>query len=162
MNPDLGRDPTLGSALPFDCCSEIDGPEPLYVFAHADTISARNGDVKLALRQMNETFGRWLQGHLDRKRWKQADLVHSTGASRTAVSDWINGNKLPDPQSVRKICHALDASVEEAFRVLGWLDTPTALTPAQADLIETIRRRNISDQTARTLLATLNAMEPRE
>jgi hypothetical protein len=38
----------------------------------------------------------------------------------------------------------------------------TALTPAQADLIETIRRRNISDQTARTLLATLNAMEPRE
>lgn len=162
MNPDLSRDPPLASSLPFDCLSECGGPESPLLFAHADTISADKGDVKLVLHEMSEAFGRWLQGHLDRKRWKQADLVHATGASRTAVSDWVNGNKLPDPISAKKIASALDASAEEAFRVLGWLDTPTSLTPAQADLIETIRRRNISDMTAQTCIAVINQLEPKE
>lgn len=43
--------------------------------------------------------------------------------------------------------------------MLGWLDTPTSLTPAQADLIETIRRRNISDFVANTALNMIVQMD---
>jgi transcriptional regulator with XRE-family HTH domain len=109
-----------------------------------------------------EHFGSWLQHRLDLKRMRQADLARATGTSTGLISHWIQGSRRPTPESVVQICRALDASVEEAFRALGWFDEPTADTPAQADLIATIRRRNINDVTARAMIAMIGHMEPSE
>lgn len=125
-------------------------------------VSATTLSTSVHAMYSGQDFGRWLQHRLDLKEMRQADLARVTDTTPGVVSHWIKGTRRPEPESVVRVCHALDASVEEAFRVLGWLDTPTPLTPAQADLIETIKRRNISDLTATTLLATLNAMEPKE
>lgn len=48
-------------------------------------ISASHDSVKLLLRAMDETFGHWLQRRLDRRGWRQADMVRALGVSRSAV-----------------------------------------------------------------------------
>jgi len=88
-----------------------------------------------------ESFGIWLQRRLDGKQgWNKAELARRSGLSATSIGDWINGKKLPDPVSVKKLADALGADVLGAYRVLGWLDEPTADSPFQADLIAKIRK----------------------
>lgn len=90
---------------------------------------------------------------------RQADLARATGTSTGLISHWIQGSRRPTPESVVAVCEALDASVEEAFRAIGWFDQPSADTPAQSDLIATIRRRNISDVVANSALAMIVQMD---
>lgn len=136
---DLSREPRSGALLPIKRVAQVRGG---YVSSvHVDHCTTSSDTTQYPSDEMaTDAFSDWLTGRMERKGWNQSDLSVAAGIHKANISAWIRGRNRPSPEQIRALCSALDASAEEAFRVLGWLDTPTSLTPAQADLIETIRR----------------------
>lgn len=94
-------------------------------------------------------------------------LASQVDRSPTLLNDFELGRKSnpPDPDLMASIAAALDWPERSQLEYWGYdmgTQEGVELTPAQADLIETVKRRKISDLTAMTLMATLNAMEPKE
>ncbi|MEY8356921.1 helix-turn-helix transcriptional regulator [Lachnospiraceae bacterium 54-53] len=43
---------------------------------------------------------------------KQKDIVESSGISKAALSNYLNGNRIPDTEAIYKISKELDISIE--------------------------------------------------
>ena len=43
---------------------------------------------------------------------KQVDIIRETGISKTAISNYVNGNRIPDTLSIYKLSQALETSIE--------------------------------------------------
>lgn len=130
--PGLGSDPTLCAPLGLDDEFQTGGA---VVFFHEDTLSRSVETVKYTVAVDELSFGRWLQRQLDRRQWSQADLVRAGGFSRSAVSEWVRGGRVPDPASCDLIadpvygefgtgwyCPALSPRFDESWHaVVCWL-----------------------------------------
>jgi len=72
---------------------------------------------------MNEIFSRNLRNALYLAGMTQAELARAVATSETSVSNWINGNVVPRPKMVDKICTALrckrdDLMVDKTQKIL--------------------------------------------
>ena len=64
-------------------------------------------------KDIRQVFARNLRYRLDSKKRTQADLSRAVGVSQTSVSHWINGEILPRPKMVEKICAYLVCSADD-------------------------------------------------
>lgn len=61
----------------------------------------------------SEIFGRNLRNRLDARNRTQADLARHLNVTPTAVSRWVNGDAMPRPNMVDRICSYLNCNVED-------------------------------------------------
>lgn len=54
-----------------------------------------------------EEFGRRLETLMREKGWRQAELARRSGLMRNAISVYLRGDSLPNPESLDKLAHAL-------------------------------------------------------
>lgn len=79
---------------------------------------------------------------------KQVDIIKTTGISKTAISNYVNGNRVPDTMSIYKLSKVLNVSIE-------WLLTGeetvvhndnSDMTGDESDMIAKFRALEYEDQ----------------
>ena len=68
-----------------------------------------------------EDFGSWLQKELDKRDWKQANLVHA-GVNSGYLSRVLSGLRNPGPSLCRQVARALNLPESEVFERAGLLE----------------------------------------
>lgn len=139
-------DPALSPPLVLNRRLEI-GRRNKSLFSHEDILSSREDLVKHSVPMTSHDFGRWLAKQLDRRDWKQADLVERGRFSRTAVSNWINGHRLPDPKSCDLIADVLNVDRDLVLALAGHRSPEVELAPDDpaTTIISMVRRVDWSD-----------------
>lgn len=90
------------------------------------------------MEQSFEGFGGRVQKILDENGLKQADLASLSGLSRTAISQYITGKRMPDSISAYKISQVLNVSMD--WLVSGKITTGTTILSSNENrIIEKIR-----------------------
>lgn len=59
-----------------------------------------------------QTFATWLQRHLLRREWTQADFARRLNVSPQVVSKWILAQRIPDPASCDRIADVLGVDLD--------------------------------------------------
>lgn len=65
------------------------------------------------------TFGSWLESQLVRREMSQSDLARKLETSTSTVSNWVNGQRIPSPESCDKLADVFGVSVDEVLGVAG-------------------------------------------
>lgn len=60
-------------------------------------------------------FGSNVKFYLNKNRMSQADFYRALNSSSGAVSDWINGNKLPGTETIERIAELFHVPISELF-----------------------------------------------
>jgi transcriptional regulator with XRE-family HTH domain len=66
-------------------------------------------------------FAQWLNEELQRRGWRQADLVRATGISRAGISLLTSGQIRPAPQTVMQLSRVFKVSPDFIMRKVGYL-----------------------------------------
>lgn len=90
------------------------------------------GDILLDAKMIGERIKEKLTEH----GYKQKELIEKTGISKAAISNYMNGNRVPDTESVLKISNILETSVEW---LLTGRTTNENLTPEEKNIINAYR-----------------------
>lgn len=105
-------------------------------------------------QSMNEIFSHNLRNLLYLSGKTQVELAKGIGISEVSVSNWINGNAVPRPNTVDKICAFLkckreDLMVDRSQRVLlapeDYLASEMTNHPELYDLFNAILKMNSQD-----------------
>ena len=65
---------------------------------------------------METRFGRWLLEELRKRNWSQNELGRRAGLTSGTISNAINGQRVPTPDTLKAISSALKVSKEKVFR----------------------------------------------
>lgn len=68
---------------------------------------------------MSESFSAWLQRQLDRREWSQADFARRAKVSTGLVSNWLAGERRPNPSSCDRIADVFLVDVDEVLAIAG-------------------------------------------
>lgn len=68
-------------------------------------------------------FPFYLKNLIDRKKLNQSQVATYAGVSVSAVSLWLSGKRLPEPENLRKIAPVLGVSIEELMQNAGYLES---------------------------------------
>jgi transcriptional regulator with XRE-family HTH domain len=95
-------------------------------------------------------FGEWLRKQLQRREWSQADFVRRGQFSRTAVSDWILGKRIPDPRSSDLIADVLGVDRDEVLALAGHRepDEPIEADDPRRELLTLVRMLRVTPDRA--------------
>lgn len=113
-------------------------------------------------------FAVWVEAALSAQKAKgmsKVRVAELTGLNRNTIDRWINKEKFPSPEALRKFCDALDLEYAEPARILGWDSGLPSLTDT-AKLGEFIRRarglaeeEGTSERRRRTIEALIQIAE---
>ena len=70
------------------------------------------------------------------KKLKQKDIIEKTNISKAAISNYFNGNRIPDTESILKLSIVLDTSIEW---LLTGKSTNENLTEDELEVIQKFR-----------------------
>lgn len=87
---------------------------------------------------------------------KQKDIIEKTGLSKTAISNYINGARIPESEALYKISKILNTSME--WLLVGEL-TNENITLEEKKLIESYRTASIGIQEAARKLLDVPELE---
>lgn len=79
---------------------------------------------------------------------KQVDIIKITGISKTAISNYVNGNRVPDTMSIYKLSKVLNVSIEYLLtgeETVAHNDN-TDMTGDESDMIAKFRTLEYGDQ----------------
>ena len=82
-------------------------------------------------------IGKRLSEQMNRLNLKQVDICKITGLSKNAVSNYVNGNTIPDTLSIYKLSQALDTSIE-------WILTGKDFEPKKNNPPTSVTQQNIA------------------
>ncbi len=101
----------------------------------------------------------WLRQELRRRKWKQADLARRMNASTGAVSQWVNGIRVPLPESCERLADVLGADVDYVLALAGHRPTgrDDEADPERAALIASLLRAELTPERAAELRALFAA-----
>jgi transcriptional regulator with XRE-family HTH domain len=80
-------------------------------------------------------FVEWLYEELRKREWKPADLARKAGTSKSVISRVLNRERVPSPETLDIIAHALGLPPETVYRAAGLLPP---LTPTMEDTEEVL------------------------
>lgn len=123
-----------------------------------------------------QAWGEWLRRELDKRDWRQADLVRESQGhiKRDRASKWANGNERPTYRMAIVVANTLGASHDDALTAAGYTpaapvtpDAPPATTPtpgaaeeSDADLLRRVESAMLLNELARRLDITSNPTGP--
>lgn len=101
----------------------------------------------------DENLQSWLRRQLKRREWLQSELARRTGLSDSSISQYLSGNRIPDPITCDKIADALGADRDLVLALAGHRppDTPIDPDDPRERVIALIRRARIDQFRADTL-----------
>jgi transcriptional regulator with XRE-family HTH domain len=110
----------------------MDGEDPL---GHEPNAADGAGEGPPALAT-------WLRAELARRGWRQRRLAERVRVSAGRISEWVNGERTPSPESCVRLADALDADVDYVLTLAGhrplqWRDDDD---PEVVALIAMLRR----------------------
>lgn len=70
-------------------------------------------------------FSEWLQAELDHRGWNGNQLAVKAGLDRGIISRALNRERMPSPESLQSIAHALGYPAETVYRASGLLPKVT-------------------------------------
>lgn len=112
------RDPAFGSPLFSDDSFQVRGSDAS--FSHEDMLSPTEDAVKYFGRMSENTgIGHWIESELRRREWRQADLARRAGISTTAISNWISGQRVPDPQMCDVLADVFRVDLDFVLELAG-------------------------------------------
>ncbi len=79
--------------------------------------------------------GKRLQMLIDEKKITQTNLSKETGISQNAISNYINGNRIPDAKALIKLCKFFSTSID-------WLLTGKEATTTNSDILDEYSEMN--------------------
>lgn len=100
---------------------------------------------------MQANFATWLKLELEKRSWKQADLVRASGLSDGAISHILNGTRQAGPEVCRALAHAFVFPPEHIFRLAGLLPPITESNDPTLQALSDIAR-NMSPAERQDLL----------
>jgi transcriptional regulator with XRE-family HTH domain len=68
---------------------------------------------------VTESFHAWLRRQLQRRDWSQADLARRMNAATGAVSNWVRGERIPNPQSCERLADVLGEDPDFVLTLAG-------------------------------------------
>lgn len=120
------------------------------------------------IASMETTLGGLVRYLREDRGWDQEELGAKIGRPKSWVSNLETGKKknLPEPHELRALGKVLGVSTIDLLRAAGFVSDEdldsSAVSEMATRLIARIRQPAISDDTAKTALRMINAMEPRE
>ena len=89
--------------------------------------------------------------------YKQKEIVEKTGISKSAISNYISGNRVPDTETILKLSYILETSVEW---LLTGKSTNENFTKEEQSIIAAYREADPAEQGV--IKKILNIQEPEE
>jgi transcriptional regulator with XRE-family HTH domain len=110
------------------------------IVVSCETIVNNNHGMKLEDTPA-ETLGTWLKRQLSQREWNGADLAKRLNSSNGTVSNWMNGVRTPNPETVMRIASVLGADVDYLLTLAGHRPPDPYFDPdsAEAQLLPYIR-----------------------
>ena len=75
--------------------------------------------------------------------YKQKEIVEKTGISKSAISNYISGNRVPDTETILKLSYVLNTSIEW---LLTGKSTNENYTAEEKSVIEAYRKADSAEQ----------------
>lgn len=99
-------------------------------------------------------IGKRLNERMDELNLKQVDICKLSGISKNAVSNYVNGNRVPDTMSVYKLSKVLETSMEwiltgegvKSNRQAQCTSQPSPLTKEELDMITKYKKLDCEDR----------------
>lgn len=76
-------------------------------------------------------FSDWLMKELAKREWSQADLARESGLSKQAISNYLNGNRIPDKGAAVRIAKAFMYSPDVLLHAMGLSQLPSDWSPTR-------------------------------
>ena len=87
-------------------------------------------------------FGHWLERQLLRREWNAADLARKLGVGNSTVTMWIRGERVPNPESCRKVAEVFYLPLDDVLTIAGHRPRDLDVDPdAPAEQIAAMARR---------------------
>lgn len=100
-----------------------------------------------------DNFAEWLKAELEKRDWKQADLVRATQLDSAVISYIINGKRRSGESTARAIARALKLPPELVFEKAGLLPPKPELSPIKRKLAHLAE--DLPDSDVETAIALL-------
>ncbi len=106
--------------------------------------------------EQKHSFAKWLEGQLDFRKWKAADLAKHSNLSESTICLFLHAQRAPEPVSCKKLASGLGLPVDLVYEQAGYMLTgPESLSSPKRSLIELVKR--MPDADALRLLARSQA-----
>jgi transcriptional regulator with XRE-family HTH domain len=79
-------------------------------------------------------FGEWLQQQMDNLKIKAVDLERVSGVNKATISRAVNGERMPDPDSLVSLAKGLNIPTARIFEAAGYLPHPSKETKEKEEL----------------------------
>lgn len=111
---------------------------------------------------MAQSIAAWLRRQLERREWSQADFARKLGTSTGSVSMWLNGQRIPDPESCDRIADLLRADGDYVLTLAGHrpADPVYATDDPRNDIISQLPK--ITNEQALNLLDMIESFQKRQ
>ena len=98
------------------------------------------------MRTMSNTFADWLLGEIRERNMSQSDLARASGVTRAAISDVVNGRRMPGKVLLNGVARALSIPPEQVFRVAGILPPSDGVDDEIERIIHEANKLNAQDK----------------
>ncbi len=101
------------------------------------TLELKFDKLRVMDNQQN-AFGDWLTRQMEFRNLTNARLAHKVGVTRSAISNYTSGGRIPNQEVMLALAEVLDQSPETLYRIAGILPEPNEsdMTPAQDLLLQ--------------------------
>ncbi len=88
----------------------------------------------------------WLRWEMQRREWNQSDLSRRVGSSTGVVNQWVNGVRVPSPESCDRLADALGVDLTHVLVLAGHLPATELAEPdpVRAGLLAQLRRAELT------------------
>ena len=95
------------------------------------TAYPRSGMLSTSIDHVDQKqlFSRWIRKELANRQWRQADLVERTSLSKSAISAYVTGHRVPDPKACDLIADALLIDLDLVLWQAGHRPNIEAVSP---------------------------------
>lgn len=97
-----------------------------------------------SLVSVDNEFSLWLEGELNRRNWRPADLARAAGLPQATVGNILNGNREVGAKVAAAIAQALDIPADIVFRRAGLLPSQSGpmADPSFQEIADIMRNMN--------------------
>jgi transcriptional regulator with XRE-family HTH domain len=110
-------------------------------------------------QEPGEDLSTWIRRQMDRRDWKAADLSRHMGVGSGRISEWLNRQRRPSPESCIKLADVFGADPDDVLALAGHREPlePLDIDDPKRRIIALIRKAPMTPSQANGLEAMLRS-----